>query len=126
MNDLKGLPVKDEKDLAEGVIGTTKASLQMQAANVRYILGYEGGTLTDFSKMQGDVVDEYKNMSVDRLKEIVINIIISRDLEENINKVREANRLRENKKKKKKSQDALDEIFRKMGKDPSKMRKIIK
>ncbi len=125
-HELKGLPVKDEKELAEHVIGSSKTSLMLQAANIRYILGYEGGTLTDFSKVQSDVVDEFKNMPVEQLKEIVINIIMKRDFEENVKAVRQAKLLKDIEKKKKDSKADLDEIFRKMGKDPSKMKKVVK
>ena len=125
-HELKGLPVKDEKELAEFVIGSSKAALLMQAANIRFILGYEAGTLTDFSQIQSDVVDEFKNMSVEELKEIVIGIIMKRDFEDNIKAVRQAKLLKDIEKKKKDSKANLDEIFRKMGKDPSKMKKVVK
>jgi hypothetical protein len=123
---IKGLPVKDEKELAEFVIGTSVVSLQMQAANIRYLLGYEDGVLTDFSKVQSDVVDQYKNTSVEELKQIVIDIILKRDFEDNVKKVRESIRLKDLELKKKNAKNELDEIFRKMGKDPSKMKKLVK
>jgi len=128
-HDLKGLPVKDEKDLAEGVIGSTKASLVMQAANIRYVLGYDEGVLDCFSEIQKAVVDEYNTKSPEELKDICVNIISKRDIDGNIQKVRAAQKAKEEEKlQKTKSllkQQELEDIFRKMGKDPSKMKKII-
>ena len=128
--DIKGLPVKNEKDLAEGVIGSTKASLVMQAANIRYVLGYTEGTLDCFSDIQKKVVDEYNTKTFDELKDIAIDIIDKRNINGNIEKVRKFQKLKEDEKKKKeakaKQQADLDEIFRRMGKDPSKMKKVVK
>ena len=123
---IKGLPVKDEKELAEFLIGTTETSLILQSLNIRYILGYDEGTLTDFSKLQERVVDEYHKLSEENLRKMVIDIIDKRDFQENIKRVKEVRKAKEVEQKKKASQAELDEIFRKMGKDPSKMRKVIK
>lgn len=123
---IKGLPVKDEKDLAEFVIGTTETSLVLQSLNIRYILGYDEGTLTDFSKLQEKVVDEYHGLSEDKLKNVVIDIIDKRDINGNIEKVKQIKKAKEVERKKKASQAELDEIFRKMGKDPSKMKRLVK
>lgn len=124
--DLKGLPVKDEKELAENIIGSTKASLIMQAANVRYVLGYTDGILDCFSAIQKQIVDEYNNLTFDELKEIVIGIIDKRDINGNIQKVRAAQKEREDLKKQKekdaqKQKDLFDQL-RRLGKDPAKMR----
>jgi hypothetical protein len=128
-HDLKGLPVKDEKDLAEGVIGSTKASLQMQAANIRYVLGYDEGILDCFSEIQKAVVDEYNTISFEELKEMAVNIIFKRDVNGNLTKVRAAQKLKEEVKKKKErelqKQKADDDMWRRMGKDPSKMKKVV-
>ncbi len=123
---LKGLPVKDDKELAECVIGSSRTSLQMQASNIRYILGYDGGNLTDFSKVQHDVVKEYTKKSESEIREEVINIIDNRDFETNVKNIREIQALKEIERRKKESQAELDAIFRKMGKDPSKMKRIVK
>ena len=127
-HDLKGLPVNDEKDLAEGVIGSTKASLNMQAANVRYVLGYDEGVLDCFSEIQKQVVEEYNDMCCEELRELCVNIIDKRDINGNLEKVRRAQKVKlEAKKKKEKDkarQEELDAIFRAMGKDPSKMKKV--
>jgi hypothetical protein len=125
---VRGLPVRDEIDLAEGVIGTTKSSLIMQGANIRYVLGEDEGVLDCFSHVQEEVVNEYNDLSYEELKDICIGIIAKRDVDQNLEKVRKMKKLQlaEKKKrdKKKKNQEELDEIFRRMGKDPSKMRKV--
>lgn len=127
--DTKGLPVKDDKDLAEGVIGSTKVSLHMQAANIRYILGYDDGVLDCFSDIQKKVVDEYNTKTFEELKDIVIDIIDKRDINGNIQKVRSIQKQKEELKKKKEKEEfdrkQLEDIFRKMGKDPSKMKKVV-
>lgn len=122
--DLKDLPVKSNIDLAECVIGTTLASLQMQSANVRCALGKTNNVLTDFSKIQLKVVEDYKNVSQKDLYNMVMNIIILRNFEENAHKVQLAKNKVIEKAKELKRKNDLEEIFRKMGKDPSKMRKI--
>jgi hypothetical protein len=128
--DQKGLPVDNEKDLAEGVIGASVASLRMQAANVRFVLGYTDGVLNCFSDIQKKVVDEYKDKSFDELKDIVVDIISKRDVNGNIQEVRKVQRLKEEAKKKKEreieQQKADDAMWRRMGKDPLKMRKVVK
>lgn len=123
---IKGLFVKDEKELAEFIIGTTETSLFLQSLNIRYILGYDEGTLTDFSKLQERVVDDYHNLSEDKLKNIVLDIIDKRDIDGNIKRVKEIKKAKEIEKRKRVSESELAEIFRKMGKDPSKMKKILK
>lgn len=123
---LKGLPVNDEKELAECVIGSTRTSLQMQSSNIRYILGYDSGTLTDFSKIQHDVVNEFSKKSEDCLKKAVLEIIDKRDFEDNLDKLREIKNQKEIERRKKQSQSELEAIFRRMGKDPSKMKRIVK
>ena len=128
--DLKGLPIKNEKELAEGVIGSTKESLIMQAANIRYVLGYTEGVLDCFSAIQKEVVDEYNGLSFSELKDIVIDIISKRDVDGNIQEVRKAQRIKEEAKKKKEreiaQQKADDAMWIRMGKDPLKMRKVVK
>ena len=125
---LQGLPVRDEIDLAEGVIGSTKSSLIMQGANIRYVLGEDEGVLDCFSEIQEQVVNEYNDMSQAELKDICIEIIATRDVDHNLTKVRAHKKLQQaekkRKEKEKREQEELAEIFRKMGKDPSKMRRV--
>lgn len=123
--EVKGLPIKDDVELAEQVIGTTLSSLKMQVSNINFILGYDTNVLSDFSKIQQDVVDEYSNLSYDELLSVVTEIINKRDFEDNIRKLEEKKKVRKLEEKKKLSQKELDDIFRKMGKDPSKMRKVV-
>jgi len=126
--DLKGLPVKDEIDLAEGVIGTTKASLVMQGLNVRYVLGYDEGVLDCFSEVQEQVVNEYNDMTQEELKDVCIGIIAKRDTDTILKNTRALKKLKlvekKQKEKVKKDQEELNEIFRRMGKDPSKMKSV--
>lgn len=124
--DLKGLPVKDIKELAELVIGSSVASLNMQSANIRYVLGEDTGVLDCFSKVQEQVVNEYNKLSQSELKDLVINIISNRDIEENIRIARQKKIEKDKKDKEQKRQADLDEMWRKMGKDPSKMKKVSK
>lgn len=123
---IKGLPVQDDIDLAEGIIGTTIASLHMQCANIRCVLGEDTGILTDFSRLQENIVNEYRKTTFDELKTIVLDIIESRDIDFNRQRVLEIKNSREQKLIAKLKQKELDEIFRKMGKDPRKMRKVVK
>jgi len=128
--DTKGLPVKDDKDLAEGVIGASKASLHMQAANIRYILGYTDGILDCYSDIQKEVVDQYNTKTFEELKDIVVDIISKRDISGNITKVRSIQKQKEDAKKKKEkaalAQKEMDDMWRKMGKDPAKMKLVVK
>lgn len=100
----------------------------MQAANVKYVLGYTEGTLDCFSDIQKKVVDEYNTKTFEELKEIVIDIIDKRDISGNIEKVRKVQKIREDvKKQKQKEADAkaaMDAMWRKLGKDPSKMKSV--
>ena len=100
----------------------------MQAANIKYILGYDGGVLNCYSKIQKSIVDEYNTKSFEELKDIVIDIIEKRDINGNIQKVRKVQRLKDEAKKKKErdlqQQKDDDAMWRRMGKDPAKMRKV--
>lgn len=122
--ELNGLPVKDVKELAEFVIGSSVSSLNMQSANIRYVLGEDTGVLDCFSKIQEEVVNEYHKLSQSELKNIVIDIISNRDIEENI-KISRLKKLEKEKKEKVKQQQLeMDEMWRRMGKDPKKMKKV--
>lgn len=122
--DIQGLPVRDVKELAENVIGSSVASLNMQSANIRFVLGEDTGVLDCFSKVQEEVVNEYNKLSKDELKQLVLNIIDKRDIEENIKIARQKKADKEKRDKEKKKQAELEELFRKMGKDPKKMKKV--
>lgn len=94
----KGLYLKTEGDIAK-FIGTSEASLKMQCANMRSLMGQSEKVLSDFSKLQSEVFDEYNGMSEYQLMKEVKNIINQDDFERS-------------------------EILRKMGKDPSRMKMI--
>lgn len=94
----KGLYLKTESDVAK-FIGTSVGSLKMQCANLRELSGEKGRTLTDYSKLQEEVFEEYNGMRQYELMTKVREIIHQDDYER-------------------------AEILRKMGKDPQKMRKI--
>lgn len=94
----KGLYLKTESEVAK-YIGVTLGSLKMQMANIRSLMGLNESTLSDYSKVQKEVYDEFNKLfQYDFLK--VVKQIIGQDKME------------------------LAEIFRKMGKDPNKMTKI--
>ncbi len=93
-----GLYLKTDESLA-GFIGTTSGSLKMQSANIRALMGHTEQSLSDYSQLQSDVYNEYGKMSQLELMRVCKNIIGQDEHERN-------------------------EILRKMGKDPSKMRKI--
>ena len=120
---LKGLPVKDVKDLAEGVIGTTIASFDMQSANVRFLMGYDEGTLEHHSEMQEKVVNEYCNTPVEDLRSLVVSIIDKSNYNDNLKKIADRKKAIEAEKKRKAQKLADDNFFRSLGKDPSKMKR---
>jgi hypothetical protein len=71
---LTGIYLKDEQGLAD-YIGVSKGSLVMQGANFRYLLGKCDGVLTDYSKLQLEVYEEYNGMKWLDLRNIVKTII---------------------------------------------------
>lgn len=95
----KGLFLKTESDVSK-FIGTSLGSLKMQMANIRSIIGLKESSLSDFSKLQKDVFDEFGNSNQFELLKVVKKIIGQDEME-------------------------LMEIFKKMGKDPNKMKKMV-
>ena len=57
-----GLYLKDETSLAKW-IGTSLGSLKMQSANFRGLMGESERALSDYSKLQSEVYNEYGEMS---------------------------------------------------------------
>lgn len=94
----RGLFLKTDVDIAKH-IGTSLGSLKMQSANFRTLLGVNEGSLSDFSKLQLDVLEEFNGMSQFEFLRVVKKIIGQEQME-------------------------LVEIFKKMGKDPNKMKKV--
>ena len=123
----KGLLVKNEKELAESVIGTSLESLNMMSMNYVHLMGFDNG-LEHYSSDQEMVVEEYKTKNFDELKEIVNAIIIKRDLAENKKNFSDVKKIRDTKKAEKEkakiAKQQLDDIFIMMGRDPKKMRKL--
>lgn len=119
---IRHLPVKDDKELAETIIGSSLDSLRMQSANVQFILEKTG--LDCPSKLQKEIVEDYDKMRESDLRNEVLSIIKN---SERLIVVAERIKLRQEKEKEDKKKDdkkKLDAIFRKMGKDPAKMRFI--
>lgn len=111
-----GLTIKDETELAQSVIGASKASLAMKKANFKHLINGEG--FEHYSVTQLEVIEKYSKLSKDELKVVVNKIISTKDLS--------ANKKEFNKRSKdKKNEKELIEIFKKMGKDPKKMKKVI-
>lgn len=136
----KGLLITDEKDLAECVIGSTLASLNMMKSNFNFLMGVQP-SLANVSAPQIEVYNEYyKKCTYEELRDIVNNIIDSRDLAEieayfkeyhRILEVKSINRKNAKtaqslaKELAKKRQQEDDAMWRRMGKDPNKMRKLV-
>lgn len=136
----KGLLITDEKDLAECVIGSTLASLKMMSFNFNHIMGIQP-SLANVSAPQTEVYNEYyKKCTYEELRDIVNNIIDSRDLVEIEAYFKEYHRILEiksinrkaaktaqslAKELAKKRQQEDDAMWRRLGKDPNKMRKLV-
>jgi hypothetical protein len=93
-----GLSLKTENDVANH-IGVSVGSLKMQMSNIRSLLGETSSVLSDFSKLQKDVFDEFNGLKKFELLRVVKEITGQEELE-------------------------LISIFKKMGKDPKKMIKV--
>lgn len=98
MYGTKNLYLKTEDAVAK-FIGASLGSFKMQCMNIRALLGLENKTLSDFTKLQNEVFDEYKDKSHYVLYKDVINII---------------------------NQDEYERIqcLKKLGKDPKKMKMV--
>jgi hypothetical protein len=94
-----GLFLKTVEDVANH-IGVTVGSLKMQMANIRTLLGDNTSTLTDFSKLQKDVFEEFNGLTKIQFMRVVKEITGQNQME-------------------------LELIFKRMGKDPQKMTKIV-
>jgi hypothetical protein len=94
----KGIYLRDEKSIAK-FIGVTTGSLKMQSANFRSLLGTDENALSDYSKLQKEVFDEFSGMGQYEFTKLVKVIIGQDEIERN-------------------------EILKKMGKDPSKMKRV--
>lgn len=94
----RGLFLKTEADLIKH-LNVTPGSFKMQCANFKTLLGVTQGSLSDFSKLQLEVMEEFNGMSQSDFVRVVKEIIGQEQME-------------------------LAEIFRRLGKDPKKMKKV--
>lgn len=127
----KHLPVKDDVELSEEIIGTSVESLKAQSANILFLIGDSSrgippGTsgLTDVSKAQKEATDKYDELSEPELREIILNIINSRDRVENREKIKTIKREKEIAVKLKQQKLNDNKFFKSLGKDPSKMKSL--
>lgn len=123
-----GLLVKDDKELVESVIGSSLISLNLMVLNFTYLKTLETG-FEHASETQKQVFDKYHNTPKYEFKEIVNNIIISRDQVKTKAEYQAAKKIRDDKKKAKEKEERakkeMDEMWRRMGKDPNKMKKVV-
>jgi hypothetical protein len=127
----KNLPVKNDVELAEEIIGASFDSLKAQCANILYWIGDRSkgikprtSGLTDVSKAQMEACDTYNHLQEPDLREVVLKIIDSRDRSENISKIKEFKKKKEILIKQKQQKKKDTEFFKSLGKDPSKMKSI--
>jgi len=120
---IKGLGARTEFDFAEGVIGCSLTSLKKSASNFRFLMGNES-EFSDVKKLQKVVYDELKNISETDLRNKALEIIGEKS--EEINEYYQIKKEKEDKKKFEDDAQKLVDIFRAMGKDPSKMRRLEK
>lgn len=127
---LNNLPIQDEKEFAEWVIGSSVGSLILQSANVRHVLGYNKSdfTLDCPSENQEWAVEKYDKMEKSELEKIVNRIIEKRDIQENIKIQKEKLKFKSEKETKRRHKEeslsSLEDAFHRMGKDPSKMKSL--
>lgn len=96
----KGLYLKTEQDVAK-YLEVSIGSLKMQMSNFRALLGSESNVLSDYSELQEKVFNQYNDMTQYQFMKIIHELIDQDNYERN-------------------------EILKKMGKDPSKMKFVNK
>lgn len=94
-----GLFLKTLEDVANH-IGVSVGSLKMQMANIRTLLGDNTASLTDFSKLQKEVFEEFNGLHQFQFVRVVKEVTGQNQME-------------------------LISIFKRMGKDPQKMVKVV-
>ena len=128
--DLEGLRI-DLSYLCNCIIGTTVDSIKMQSANINSYLIGEGTGLNDVKPYQIAAVEMYSKLSKSELLTKVKDIINLREADEKLIEKNQHDvgvRIKKiiTQRKEKQRKEDLNEIFRKMGKDPSKMKKVQK
>jgi hypothetical protein len=118
---LKGLGARTETDFAEGVLGCSLTSLKKNASNYRYLMGNES-EYGDIKKMQREVYEGYKSMPETDLRNLVLELIGTKS--EDVATYEKAKQEKKEKLRFEEDAQKLADIFRKMGKDPNKMRRL--
>ena len=120
---LKGLGARTETDFAEGILGCSVASLKRNASNFRYLMGNES-EYSDVKKGQTEVYEEYKSMPETEFRNLTLELIGTKS--EDVTSYEQAKKEKADKIRFEEDAQRLAEIFRKMGKDPNKMRRVDK
>ncbi len=120
---LKGLGARTETDFAEGILGCSVTSLKKNASNFRYLMGNES-EYGDVKKMQREVYEEYKSMEETDIRNLTLELIGTKS--EDVATYEKAKKEKRDKERMEEDAQKLAEIFRKMGKDPNKMRRVDK
>jgi hypothetical protein len=110
--------IKSETDLAQNVLGLSPHAFKVQSENIDRILSKREQP----SKLQKEVLEEYNVMTENELRNEVLNIINNADRKSIITERMKILLEKEKKDKIKEEKKRLDNIFRKMGKDPAKMK----
>lgn len=76
----KNIYLKTESDVAK-YMGVSLGSLKMQMANFTYLLGHKKNSLTDYSKLQLEVFEEYNKKDLYNFNKAVKSVIHQDDYE---------------------------------------------
>jgi hypothetical protein len=120
---LKGMGLITENEFAEGALGVTKSNLKKNTSNFRYLMGNESEN-SDIKKIQKEVYSEYKEMTEPEFLNVAQLLI--KDKAEDIASYQKVQKEKRDKERFEEDAQKLADIFRKMGKDPNKMRKVEK
>jgi hypothetical protein len=116
----KYLPVKDVFELV-GKMGMDIETLKNQSVGFGNIINKKNESAT---KLQKTVIEEFDTKDEKEFREIVIEILDNEERQVIINQRVSLHQDVDSEKKKKEDKKKLDTIFRKMGKDPSKMKSL--
>jgi hypothetical protein len=120
---LKGLGARTEIDFAEGVLGCSVTSLKKNASNYRFLLGNEN-EFGDIKKLQRVVYDEFKGIAEIEFRNKVLELIGTKS--EDVQAYETAKKEKADKRKFEEDTAKLANIFKAMGKDPNKMKRVEK
>lgn len=116
----KHLPVKDVFELVREM-GVELEILKNQSVGFENIINQKNAGIT---KLQKTLVEEFDNKDEKDFREIVIEILNNEERQIIIAQRISLQQEVDSEKKKKEDKKKLDTIFRKMGKDPSKMKSL--